>query len=222
MRFIRLLGTLLLAACAANTPAAVPSGIQPGLEEWAIESTRPRERLRVVFDWSLQEEQARFNGEGVARLDTTYRARLDLFGPRGELYLAAALVDFELRLPPGANPSLLPPPALLWSVLGVVRPPPGAQLLGSAGDSSSAKLVYSAGDERWTFELKNARLSRVEWTGPSQGRQTVEIRERGERNLPSRVVYRDWRAFRELTLSLNQVYHAEPFPPDTWTPGRSR
>lgn len=222
MRSIRFLGILLLAACAANTPAATPSGIQPGLEEWATHTTQPRERLRLVFDWTFQEEQARFSGEGVARIDSTYRARLDLFGPRGETYLSAALVDFDLRLPPGATASLLPPPALLWSVLGVMRPPPGAQLIGAEGDSASARLVYRQGQDRWTFQLENARLVRAEWTGPEQGRQTVEIRERGERNLPSRVVYRDWRAFRELTLQLNQVNDAEPFPPDIWTPGRSR
>lgn len=220
MRSIRSLGILLLAACAGTAPPATPSTIQPGVEEWAVNTTRPDDRLRLVFDWSLQEEQARFSGEGVARIDSGYRARLDLFGPRGETYLSAALVDDDLRLPPGAATNVLPPPALLWSVLGVVRPPQGAELIGAEGDSSSARIAYRAGDERWIFELRNSMLVRAEWTGPSQGRQTVEIRERGQRNLPSRVVYRDWRAFRELTLSLNQVNDAEPFPPETWTPGR--
>jgi len=222
MRSTRLLGILLLAACAGTAPAGTPSTVQPGVEAWAISHTQPQQRLRLVFDWSLQEEQARFSGEGVARVDSGYRARLDLFGPRGEAVAAAALVDSDLRLPPGANPDLLPPAALLWSVLGVIRPPDAATLVGAEGDSISATLVYQAADERWIFQLRNSRLVHAEWTGPSQGRQTVEIRERGERNLPSRVVYRDWRAFRELTLSLNQVYDSEPFPPETWTPGRSR
>ena len=115
---------------------------------------------------------------------------------------------------------LLPPPALLWSVFGVFRAPQGATLVSTRTDSSQTVLKYQAGDQQWTFSFSNNRLTRSEWTGPAQGRQTVEIREYGMRGLPARVVYRDWRAFRELSVTLTQAIDvAEPFPPDTWLPG---
>jgi hypothetical protein len=207
----------LLPACASTQVAQ--SAVDPALEARAVQSTQLRSRLRVVFNWSLQDRDARFSGEGVTRLEAPYKARLDLFGPRGEGYLSAALVDFDLRLPPGATANLLPPPALFWAVLGVFRAPQGAQLISASGDSTSSKLRYRAGDQTWTFSLASGRLRRAEWEGPAQGRQTVEIADYGARDLPARVVYRDWRAFRELTITLTQAYDADPFPPDTWTPG---
>ena len=205
-------------ACSARTAQPV-SSIDPAVEARAQQVTQLGSRLRVVFEWTLQDGDARFSGEGVTRLEPPYKARLDLFGPRGEGYLSAALVDFDLRLPAGAPADVLPPPALLWSVLGVFRAPPNAQLVGASGDSAASELRYRAGDQTWSFSLAGNRLQRVEWQGPNQGRQTVEVRGYGERNMPSRVVYRDWRAFRELTLTLTRVYDADPFPPETWTPG---
>jgi hypothetical protein len=217
---LRLCAALLLLApaCASNAQVAT-TAIDPTLESRVTQSTQLRSRLRVVFNWSLQDRDARFSGEGVTRLEPPNKARLDLFGPRGEGYLSAALVDFELRLPPGAAADILPPPALFWSVLGVFRAPQGAQLVGASGDSASSELRYRAGDQSWVFSVANGRLRRAEWQGPAQGRQTVEIAEYGARDLPARVVYRDWRAFRELTITLTQVHDANPFPPDIWTPG---
>ncbi|MGH7469988.1 MAG: hypothetical protein ACRENP_18720 [Longimicrobiales bacterium] len=209
---------MLLASCAARPQS--PSGeADPAAEARAVQSTQLRAPLRLIFAWSLQDRDARFAGEGVTRLEPPYRARLDLFGPRGEGYLSAALVDFDLRLPPGTTSEVLPPPALFWTVLGVFRAPQSARLVSTRGDSTTSELVYRAGNQTWTFSLVNGRLQRAEWQGPEQGRQTVEIKEFGERDLPARVVYRDWRAFRELSLTLTRVYDAESFPPEIWTPG---
>ena len=103
--------------------------VNPALESAATAATEPKQRLRIVFDWTLQERDAKFSGSGAIRAESPYHVRLDLFGPRGEGYLSAALVDWDLRLPPGAPQDLLPPPAMLWSVFGVFRPPQGAQLV---------------------------------------------------------------------------------------------
>ena len=209
----------LLAGCASATP---PAGtIEPGVEEQAVAVTRPENRLHVTFNWTFTEQQSRFSGEGATRLEPPYKARLDLFGPRGEAYISAALVEYELRLPPGAAADLLPPPTLLWSALGVLLPPQGATLTLATRTGASAQLEYRDSNGRWRFSLENDRLRRAEWEGgEGGGRRTVEIRAWGERNVPSQVVYRDWLAFRELTLTLNQVEDADPFPPDTWYPGR--
>lgn len=209
----------LLGGCTGSARPAQPGPIDPTLEPAAVSSTQLRSRLRVVFEWSLQDRDARFTGDGVARVEPPYRARLDLFGPRGEGYLSAALVDFELRLPPGATAELLPPPPLLWSVLGVFRAPPNAELVDASGDSVRSELQYRAGEETWRFLLQNGRLQRVEWQGPGQGRQTVELQQYDARGLPKRAVYRDLREFRELSLELTQAYEVDSFPPEIWQPG---
>jgi hypothetical protein len=217
-------GVLLLAGC-ASTQSGPSTGTgstapNPAFESAATTATEPKQRLRIVFDWSLQEREAKFSGSGAIRAEPPYHVRLDLFGPRGEGYLSAALVDWDLRLPPGAPTDVLPPPAMLWSVFGVFRAPQGAQLVSTKGDAANTELVYRAGDQSWTFTLANNRVTKAEWNGPAQGRQTVEIRDYGMRGLPSTVVYRDWRAFRELSVTLTQVSDvADPFPPNTWTPG---
>ncbi|HSL68871.1 MAG TPA: hypothetical protein VK864_01450 [Longimicrobiales bacterium] len=210
--------TMVLSGCAARAASVGP--VDPAAEQAASAATALKRRLRIVFEWTLQDRDARFSGEGATRIEPPYQARLDLFGPRGEAYLSAALVDFELRLPPGAPADVLPPPPMLWSVLGVFRAPPSAQLIGVKRDSAQMELQYRAGDETWIFALRGDRLQRAEWQGPAQGRQTVEISSYDARGLPSRVVYRDWRAFRELTVTLSQAYEVDTaFPPETWTPG---
>jgi hypothetical protein len=128
-------------------------------------------------------------------------------------------VDFELRMPPGAPEELLPPPALFWATIGVFRPPPSAELVSTRRDSTQTELRYRSGQENWTFALRDGRLQRVEWQGPAQGRQTVEIQGYDERGLPKRVVYRDWPAFRELSLTLTEAYEVDSFPDDIWRPG---
>ena len=206
--------------CASGgTTGALPKTVDAGAETAAVAATALRSPLRLVFGWSVQDRDARFAGDGAARLEAPYKARLDLFGPHGVTLLSAAVVDFELRMPPGAPANLLPPPTLMWSVIGVFRAPQGAALVSAQRDSVKSTLQYRAGDEVWTFKLERGQLSHVEWQGPNQGRQTVEIKGYHARGVPSQVVYRDWREFRELTLELNEVHDAQSFPADTWTPG---
>ncbi|NIP78984.1 MAG: hypothetical protein GWM90_07200, partial [Gemmatimonadetes bacterium] len=87
---------VLLPGCAGRS---VPETVDPSAAADAIARTAPDRPLRVRFDWRILDGEARFSGEGVARIEPPYRARLDLFGPQGEGYLSAALVAGELRLP---------------------------------------------------------------------------------------------------------------------------
>ncbi|HUH13474.1 MAG TPA: hypothetical protein VMK65_10205 [Longimicrobiales bacterium] len=174
---------------------------------------------RYVFRWTLRDGEARFQGEGVARIEAPYQARLDLFGPRGEGYLSAALVGDELRLPAGAGEAPLPPPALLWSVLGVLRPPPDAQL--AATDTvPEMLLLYRRGPEQWRFRLEDGVVQHARWEDGQRGRQTVEVTRVGTLGRPSMVVYRDWSAVRELTLDVTHAEQVDGFAPDIWYPGR--
>ena len=95
------LGALLLTGCASTQTGTAPSPsggsttVNASLEPAAVAATEPKQRLRIVFDWSLQERDAKFSGSGAIRTEPPYHVRLDLFGPRGEGYLSAALVDFD-------------------------------------------------------------------------------------------------------------------------------
>lgn len=216
-------GVVLLAfvAVAASGCAARGAPIQlPEARELAREasaaSTR-ESRVRAVFAWSMAEADARFSGDGVAHIGTDDRARIDLFGPRGDGYLSAILVGDVLALPPGAPADApVPPPALLWSTVGVFRPPSGAELVASRRSGARVVLEYAGAEGTWRFTFEGDRLVGAELDG-LRGRQSVELRGLGPGRLPERAVYRDHTAFRELVLTLVDAEDPAEFPPDIWS-----
>ena len=216
---------MLVAGC---TPSAVQTpGPQdpprPQLAQQVIDSTALRRPLQLVFSWNFTEQNARFSGRGATRAAPPYQARLDLFGPRGETYLSAAAVGDQLRLPAAMPPALreiVPPVALLWTALGVLRAPEGATLQYTQQRGDTLMVGYTRADERWSFRVVRGRLQYAEWVGPQSGRKTVELRGSGSHQLPAVAVYRDWPNFRELTLTLDQVNEVASFPEDTWYPDR--
>lgn len=213
------LALLSLIGCASAAPEPDRRVIQPGVEERVVAETAPARSRRTVFDWTFRDRDARFTGKGVARTEPAYRGRLDLFGPRGEGYLQAVLIGDSLRLPSGVAAAPLPPPALLWSTLGVVRPPRGVELVHATAGDDRTELVYSAGDERWRYVLSGGRLQLAEHDRPKLGRETVELEYKEGLAVPARSVYRDWAAFRELVLTVDEVNDVDTFPPETWTLG---
>ncbi|HEX6037933.1 MAG TPA: hypothetical protein VFZ20_07840, partial [Longimicrobium sp.] len=109
MRFVRWMTMAAVAALAACAPAArtqtpAPAPAQPAapadpavLATETARGTVPASARQLNFGWQLDEAGAGFRGRGVARMVAPSRFRLDLFGPRGETYLAAALVDGQAR-----------------------------------------------------------------------------------------------------------------------------
>ena len=201
-------------ACARNVPAG---RIDPGVEQQLIESARPAAPRLVVFDWSLTEGQSRFSGAGAARIAPDYRARLDLFGPQDVPYLSAILREGRLVLPAGVPARVVPPAPLLWSAIGVIRPPDGAVLRTAQLDGADATLAYEADDGIWTFRARSGVLIGAEWQSSGGARHTVELDAVSAGSAPRRAVYRDWQEYRELELEIDQQEEVGAFPPETWS-----
>ncbi len=210
-------------ACLPSPRPAPGPVLQPEQRALALERrTRPAEPVRAVFDWALRERDLRVSGKGVLRLEPPYRARLDLFSPRGEVLFQAVLVGDELRVPPWAPLDLAPRPPLLWAALGVFRPGAELALLGAEGDAGGSLLLRYAGpeeNEEVHFRVDSGSLEEARWL--VRGRAVESIRLRRSRDpggLPD-AVYRDLRAFRELSIDVVSVERVESFPADIWRVG---
>jgi hypothetical protein len=222
LRFrVPLFGALvaLIGGCAAGMvpPDEAPD---PAVAARMAEHTAPDRAYQAIFAWSLRERDARFNGRGSARVAPGYRARLDLFGPRDEAYLAAALIGSQLSLAAAADAAEMPPPELLWTVLGIFHPPERGALVRTSDDGSTVRLEYAIGDERWRYRFEGRHLVHVEWTAGRTRRRTVELRGHDEAGLPARANYRDWQEFVELDITLDQIHEVDSFPQDIWYVGR--
>lgn len=206
---------LVFSACAGR---GLPETLDATAAAAAIEGTAPDRPLRVIFDWTILEGGARFTGSGAARMEPPYRARLDLFGPRGEGYLSAALVENELRLPRGTPVVPLPPPAMIWAALGVVAPPEEAVLVGTRVNPDRTELYYDVEESRLRYTLMGGRLTAARWDGNGR-RMALDLTGSVEPGLPAQALFRDASAGTELKLNLEQVDEVEPYPPEIWTPG---
>lgn len=212
------------AGCAAGTaaPVGTPVPDPSGTARELVAATAPDRRAQVNFAWTLDESGSRVRGRGVVRLQPPDRLRLDLFGPRNETVLAAALVGDEARLPAGARPTVaIPSPALLWAGLGVIRPPRDASLETATSTGEATVIRYrSAGGELYEYTILAGaepllqQLQRIGSRGPLE---TVSL-ERGATGELARARYRDWTAYRDLTLDIESTVDAEPFPEEIWTP----
>ena len=206
-----------LGGCASRD--ALPETVEPAVAESAVRATAPDRPLRIVFQWRIMQADARFSGQGAGRVQPPLRARLDLFGPGGNAVLSAALVGDDLRLPPGVPPVQLPPPALMWAALGVVAPPDRATLVGTSVEPARTRLYYQIDEGRLRYTLEGDQLTAALWETDGR-RMVVDLSGTSRLGLPGEALYRDPSGPTELMLNLEQVDEAEPYPPDTWQPGR--
>lgn len=207
-------GLVLAAAACAGTRGVSQGTPDPELAEHLAAVTTPQQRLRVLFDWDMTDRDARVNGRGLLRLDGE-RARVDLFGPRGETLAAAVVEGATMRVVPVSADALLPPPAFLWSALGVFRPVREAALSGTTTSGDATTLAYTADGTSWTYVFAGESLQRAEWTDGT-GRRTVELSGLTDHGLPREARFRDWAAFRELTLRVTEIEETSTFEADVW------
>jgi hypothetical protein len=216
-----LVGALLLAGCGPKRlevvgPIQGPERVVESLER----STRLTEPTRIDFTWRLNEAGDRLSGVGVARVEPPYRARLDLFLNNYESVISAALVDDELRLPPGARGDILPPTDLMWATLGVFRPVAGTELLGAErleGGARRLRYAYVDGAEL-QFELLDDFLRALEVVHGGSVVEWVRLEPSEDGRYPRSATYRNVVDFRELEITRTKVRSSEPFEPSIWDP----
>jgi hypothetical protein len=213
-------------ACGGRPPAVAAPAVDARQLALALEDRSSlREPIRVIFAWQLNEAGVRVKGRGVARIEPPYKARLDLFLGNDETLISAALVDGELRLPPGAPTNILPPPDLMWGVLGVFRPDRGTELLGGDRMTGGAlRLRYRYDDGRGLdFTVVDGRVRALELLDEGgHVAQRVELELGTEDRYPLNATYRNLGAFRELKLTRESVKSVEAYPPDIWHPSGAR
>ena len=228
-RRARFAHTLLLAGllgCAGSLPEPVgtPVADPAPLAAELVEASTPVRPQRFTFAWTLNEAGARVTGRGVVRAEAPERIRLDLFGARNESYLSAALVDDAYRFPAGVTLSVaLPTPAILWGGIGTIRPPAGAQLIAGAQSDTSATIRYRAEDGTlYQYDVSRSGgqslLRNVERSGGGGGRLESVRLTRDTSGRITRADYRNWSAFRDLTLEFDAITDSDPFPASTWQP----
>lgn len=229
LRFTALVVTALAVvgttACApglqepAGTPVPDPRAVAAKL----VRASIPESPRQATFAWTLNEAGTRLQGRGVARFEAPERLRLDLFGPRGETYLSAALIGDTLLVPPAVQGRItLPSPSLLWGALGITHPPAGAQLVSATRTEQDLILRYQSPDGQFfQFQADRSseapRLREVERLGDSGVLESIELSYNTEGML-ERTRYRDWPAYRELVLDIEEITDASPFPTGIWTP----
>lgn len=226
-RGVVLMGAALLAAgCGPRLaePAGTPAPDPQPVAERLVRATRPASPRQAAFGWELNEAGARLRGRGVVRAQAPDHLRLDLFGPRGETYLAAALVGETFRVPPAVAGRIpLPSPALLWGALGVIRPPADGRLVAATTEGETTTLRYQTGQgETVEFRAEGSLLRSVRRVGKSGALESVELTRSAAGEI-QRAEYRDWAAYRTLVLTTESITNVEAFPESTWTPaGASR
>ena len=229
LKSVRPLGsTVILGAsmwALACTPARQVVVVAPPMdaEQEALrleDHTKLVEPLRIVFDWELNEQGTRVSGRGVARIEPPYRARLDLFHGSGETVITAALVNGELILPPEAPDDILPPPDLMWGVLGVFRPEFGTELLAAeelADGQTRLRYRYDDGRELH-YVVSEGILTTIELVESGSVVQRVVVDQGEDSRYPREAIYRNMADFRELKITRDVLVRVEPFPSDIWNP----
>lgn len=211
----------IVAACGPSRPAVIGPLPEAATSAGALErGTALDQPTRIDFTWRLNEAGSRVAGVGVARVEPPYRARLDLFLDNGETVVAAALVDDELRLPPGAPDDVLPPVELMWATLGVFRPMDRATMEGGDRlEGEAARLRYRLADgEALHWEVASGEVRALELLEGGSVVQWVRLTRDGSEAYPASATYRNLIDFRELEITRDSVQASTPFDPAIWDP----
>jgi hypothetical protein len=203
---------LPLALALACAPKLKPLGGE--LAPVAMPRTEmPRAHLQIIFDWEYSDQDMTGKGNGVARAAYPDSARLDFFVAGGFLGGAAVLIGDSLQVP-GIDMfrRLIPPPTLLWALLGRSAFPVTRD---TAVSRQGALLRADLGKPvQWRATYRSDSLVRLDRV---DGDRVVEWIE----HLPGgRLDYRQEAARRSLKLQITRVDTVGSFDTSIWSISR--
>jgi len=211
----------------ASAPPPPPLDLGPPFDQRAelaslVRRTAVSTPTEIRFEWTAAEPgPQRATGRGVARIQGPENARLDLFLSNGEPVLVAALVGEDLRIPPGIDGSMAPPPLMLWALLGVFRQSSNLMIVdGSRSPDGGVGLSLrtQVGGE-YEVLSQGGTLTLMERTEAGRLIEDVQIEPGTDYRFPKTARYRHYPNNRELSVTTISVRTVDHFPPDTWNPG---
>jgi hypothetical protein len=154
---------------------------------------------QIFFDWEYADPDMNGKGNGVARVASPDSARLDFFLAGGFAGGSAVLIGDSLQLP-GIDMfrRLIPPPPLMWAVLG----------------RSAFPVMHDTAIRRDGAFLRADTLVRLERVDGAR------IAEWVERGAGDRLEYRQEASRRSLRIHVTRVDTVEGFDASIWSLGR--
>jgi hypothetical protein len=173
----------------------------------------PRGHHQIFFEWEYSDQDMTGKGNGVARIASPDSARLDFFLAGGFAGGSAVLIGDSLQLP-GIDlfRRLIPPPTLLWTLLGRSAFPVTRD---TAVSRDGAFLRADLGRPvQWRATFRSDSLIRLDRV---DGDRVVEWIE----HLPERrIEYRQENARRSLKLQVTRVDSVGSFDASIWSIAR--
>lgn len=167
----------------------------------------------IVFDWEYSDQDMTGKGNGVARVASPDSARLDFFLAGGFAGGSAVLIGDSLQLP-GIDlfRRLIPPPTLLWAVLGRSAFPVTRD---TAVRRQDELLRVDLGNPvKWRATFRSDSLMRLDRV---DGDRVIEWIE----HLPERrIEYRQETSRRSLRLQIIRVDTVGSFDASIWSINR--
>jgi hypothetical protein len=208
----RILAFVLAAAVVACVPRLSPlTGVEAPANRLPATGI-PRGHRKIVFTWEMSDREMSARGDGAARIASPDSARLDFFLAGGFGQGGAVLIGDSLRLPGGLAADLarrlIPPPTLLWAVLGRVALP---NLPDTVIRVEGTTLRADIGNPvQWRLTFRGDTLSRAERV--SGGR----VQEWADRSEPGHLHYRNEADRRSLQLVITRTEEVSEFDASIW------
>jgi hypothetical protein len=205
----RAVAALLLLAAAACAPRLKP--LAGELTPVAMPRTEmPRGYHQIFFDWEYSDQDMTGKGNGVARVAYPDSARLDFFLAGGFAGGSAVLIGDSLQLP-GIDlfRRLIPPPTLLWTLLGrSAFPATRDTAVRRDGPLLRADLGKPV---QWRATFRSDSLIRLDRVDGDRVMEWIE-------HLPERrIEYRQETARRSLKLQVTRVDSVGSFDASIWS-----
>lgn len=165
---------------------------------------------KIVFHWDYQENSLMVSGDGAIRVASPDSARVDLFLTGGILLGKATLIGDKLDAPNQAQvEKVLPPPAMMWAVLGRLAIP----ALPDTVITADGDIVYAdiGRPVAWRVTIKGNRLMQL---ARLSGGRIAEVVTRDE---GGRLLY-EVPGRRKLWLGISRDDEVPAFDASIWRP----